>query len=447
MKHPRTDYRDLTTGSIWKKLSVFALPLLLSFLVQQLYNTVDLIFAGNLIDSGASAAIGMSGMLITCLVGFFGGMSVGAGVVIARAYGSEDYPRLRAAIHSTVALCAVGGAALLAVGEGLTPVYLRLVRTPEALSGMASGYLRIYFLSVPAIVFYNLCAGVLRSLGDSRTTLVAQVFGGLLNVVADWLFIAKLRLGVAGVAWATLLSQTVSAAYVVFRLTRLEGPHALRFNRVRFDREILAETVRIGVPAGVQALVITLSNVAAQYHVNRLGERAIAAFTAYFKVELIVYYPIVALGQAMMTFAGQNIGANRPERVRRGLRECLALGVGVSVVMSAVGLTFGHALFRLFYADEAAIALGLRILSTTFPFYFAYCFLQIPGDAMRGLGESRLPMGIVIVNLCLVRTALLFLIAPRWQDVRAVAACYPVTWAVTGACMLLCWRRMQKKRA
>ncbi|MBR2699965.1 MAG: polysaccharide biosynthesis C-terminal domain-containing protein [Clostridia bacterium] len=215
---------------------------------------------------------------------------------------------------------------------------------------------------------------MLRSMGDSRSTLVAQVVGGLLNVAADWLFIARLDLGVAGAAWATLISQTVSAAYVVLRLTRLEGPHALRLKNVRFDKSVLSGTVTIGVPAGVQALVITLSNVAAQYHINRLGESAIAAFTAYFKVELLVYYPIVALGQAMMTFAGQNIGANRPERVRRGLRECLALGVGVSVVMSAVGLTFGHALFRLFYADEAAIALGLRILSTTFPFYFAYCF-------------------------------------------------------------------------
>lgn len=441
--HRKTDYRDMTTGSIWKKLSVFALPLLLSFLVQQLYNTVDLIFAGNLINANASAAIGMSGMLITCLVGFFGGMSVGAGAVIARAFGSEDYPRLRAAIHSTVALCAAGGLALLAVGEGLTPVYLRLVRTPEALTGMASAYLRIYFLAVPAIVFYNLCAGMLRSLGDSRSTLVAQVFGGLLNVAADWLFIARFGLGVAGAAWATLISQTVSAAVVVFRLTRLEGPHALRFKRVRFDRGILAETARIGVPAGVQALVITLSNVAAQYHINRLGESAIAAFTAYFKVELLVYYPIVALGQAMMTFAGQNIGANRPERVRRGLWECLALGVGVSILMSAVGLAFGRGLFRLFYADEAAIALGLRILATTFPFYFTYCFLQIPGDAMRGLGESRLPMLMVIFNLCLVRTALLFCIAPRWRDVRAVAVCYPITWAVTGACMLFCWTRMR----
>ena len=443
MRRLQSDNGDLTTGSIWRKLSLFALPLLLSSLVQQLYNTVDLIFAGNLIDANASAAIGMSGMLITCLVGFFGGMAVGAGVLAARAWGSHDYRKLDATVHSTAALCCAGSVLLLILGELITPAYLRLVRTPEAILGMASAYLRIYFISMPAIVFYNLCSGLLRALGDSRSTLAAQAVGGLMNVAADWLFIARLRLGVAGAAWATLISQTFSAAYVVWRLTRLEGPHALRFGRVRFDREVLYETVKVGVPAGVQALVITLSNVMAQYHINSLGESAIAAFTAYFKVELIVYYPIVALGQAMMTFAGQNLGAGQPDRVRRGLRECLMLSAGGAVLLSALGLLCGRLLFRAFFSDEAAIGLGLRILHTTFPFYFLYCFLQIPGDAMRGVGESRLPMLIVTANMCLVRTALLFLIVPRYPDVRGVAMCYPITWAITGICMMLCWHKQK----
>ncbi len=439
MKRFRIDTRDLTTGPIWLKLSLFALPLMLSSLVQQLYNTVDLIFAGNLIDANASAAIGMSGMLITCLVGFFGGLAVGAGALAARAWGGHDFMRLDATVHSTVALCVAGSVVLLALGELITPAYLRLVRTPEAIMGMASVYLRIYFISMPAIVFYNLCSGLLRALGDSRSTLAAQAVGGLMNVAADWLFIAKLRAGVAGAAWATLISQSVSACYVIYRLSRLDGPHALRLKRVRVDRAVLVETARIGVPAGVQSLVITLSNVMAQYHINALGESAIAAFTAYFKVELIVYYPIMALGQAMMTFAGQNLGAGRLDRVRRGLRECLALGVGGSMALSALGLICGRWLFRAFYSDEAAIALGLRILLTTFPFYFLYCFLQIPGDALRGLGESRLPMLVVTANMCLVRTALLFIIVPRFTDVRGVAMCYPITWALTGASMMACW--------
>jgi len=447
MKYDKHGYRDLTTGSIWKKLVLFALPLLLSSLVQQLYNTVDLIFAGNLIDSNASAAIGMSGMLITCLVGFFGGMSVGAGVLIARSYGNADYDGLGRAIHSTVALCAIGSVLLLVLGEALTPLYLRLVHTPDALLPMAMGYLRIYFISMPAIVFYNLCSGMLRSLGDSRSTLVAQVTGGLFNVLADWLFIARLHCGVVGAAWATLISQTLSAAYVVYRLKRIERPYALKLRQVRLDQDVFRETLRIGVPAGIQSLVITLSNVFVQYHINRLGGSAIAAFTAYFKIELIVYYPIMALGQAMMTFVGQNMGAGKPERVRRGMWECLGMGVGVSLLLSILGLLGGRRLFRAFYSDEAAIALGIRIIATTFPFYFVYCFLEIPGDALRGMGESRLPMLIVIVNLCLLRTALLFLIVPRWPDVRGIAVCYPVTWAVTGACMMVCWLKRASKIA
>ena len=437
-----TESRDLTTGPIAAKLVLFALPLLLSYMVQQLYNTVDLIFAGNLIDANASAAIGMSGMLVTCLVGFFGGMAVGAGAFIARSCGEGNMRGLDTAIHSTVALCAAGGVVLTVLGELLTPVYLRAMRTPDALLPMASAYLCIYFVSMPAIVFYNLCSGVLRALGDSRSTLVAQGIGGLLNVAADWLFIAELRTGVAGAAWATLISQTVSAAFIVRRLARLEAPYALRLHHVRLDRAVLGETLRIGVPAGVQALAITLSNMFAQYHINSLGENAIAAFTAYFKVELLIYYPIVALGQAMMTFSGQNLGAGRLDRVRRGLRVCLVLGVGCTVMMSAVGLAGGWTLFSIFFADKTAIQLGREIISVTFPLYFIYCFLQIPGDAMRGFGESRKPMLIVVSNICLVRTLLLFLIVPRWQDVRGVALCFPMTWTLTALGMMIMWRKV-----
>ena len=281
-------------------------------------------------------------------------------------------------------------------------------------------------------------------LGDSQSTLIAQAVGGLMNL-ADWVLIRTMADGVAAVAWATLVSQSVCALYVIFRLMRLKAPYRLQWRPVRFDRCVLLETIKIGVPAGLQALVITLSNVMAQYHINSLGASAIAAFTAYFKVELIIYYPIMALGQAMMTFSGQNHGAGQPERIRKGLRECLALGLCISVAMSAVGLIFGRRLFRLFYADEAAIALGLRVIATNFPLYFLYIFLQIPGDAMRGMGNSRTPMLIITVNLCIVRTALLFLIVPAWPDVRGVAICYPITWALTGACMMGFWFKMRSR--
>ena len=395
---------DLTVGPIGKKLLLFAAPLLLGSLVQQLYNTVDLIFVGNYIGSSASAAIGASSLLITCLVGFFGGMSVGSGVVIAQLYGAKDTHGLDRAVHNTAALCLAGGVLMMALGYLLAPGYLRLIRTPESIRGSAVSYLRIYFFSFLSIITYNLSSGVIRALGDSKTPLYAQLAGGLVNVVMDYLFVRVFKNGVTGVAWASLFSQSLAALIVLWKLTKLDEAYALRPRRIAFDRAILKKVLRIGVPAGAQALVITLSNVMAQYHINSLGEDAIAAFTAYFKVELIVYLPIVALGQAMMTFAGQNYGARQLERVRRGTLQCTLISMALAAVTSGIALVFGAALFRVFNREASVIALGLRIIGVTFPFYFIYPVLQILGDSLRGLGKARGPMLIILINLCLVRT-------------------------------------------
>ena len=426
---------DLTTGPITKKLLLFALPLLLGTLVQQLYNTVDLIFVGNVINKSASAAIGASMLLITCLIGFFGGMAVGAGVVIAQSYGERDCDKLKRAIHSTAALALAGGICLALLGWLLAPGYLRLIRTPAEIQANAAAYLRIYFLSLPSIVAYNFCAGMLRALGDSRTPLFAQLIGGLVNVAADWLFLRVFANGVTGVAWASLLSQTVAAALVIQKLCRQEDSYALCLKELRFDPVLLRKTVEIGLPAGAQALVITLSNVVVQAHINSFGEDAIAAFTAYFKVELIIYLPIMALGQAIMTFSGQNCGAGQQDRIRKGTRDCLAISLGMTAILSAVSLIFGASLFRLFNREASVIALGRQIIAVTFPFYVLYPVHQILGDSLRGLGKTKVPMLIVLVNLCLIRTALLFVTVPHYRSIRAVAAAYPVTWGLTAMCM------------
>ena len=428
---------DLTVGPIGKKLLLFAVPLLLGSLVQQLYNTVDLIFVGNYIGKSASAAIGASTLLITCLVGFFGGMSVGSGVVIAQLYGAKDTRGLNRAVHNTAALCLAGGMLMMALGYLLAPGYLRLIRTPESIRGSAVSYLRIYFFSFLSIITYNLGSGVIRALGDSKTPLYAQLAGGLVNVGMDYLFVRVLENGVAGVAWASLISQSLAALIVLQKLTKLDEAYALRPRRISFDSAILKKVLRIGVPAGAQALVITLSNVMAQYHINSLGEDAIAAFTAYFKVELIVYLPIVALGQAMMTFAGQNYGAGQLERVRRGTLQCTLISMALAAATSVLALAFGGTLFRVFSQESSVIELGQRIIGVTFPFYFIYSVLQTLGDSLRGLGKARGPMLIILVNLCLIRTALLFLIVPRVNEIRGVAVCYPITWALTALCMLV----------
>ncbi len=426
---------DFTQGSITKKLMLFALPLLVGSLVQQLYNTVDLIFTGQLIGTDASSAIGISTMLITCLVNFFSGIAVGSGIVISQAAGRHDKKSLKCILQNALFLSLIGGLLLVVLGLALTGTYLRLMKTPADLMPLAGLYLRIYACSFISVFAYNVCSGAVRALGDSRTPLLAQIFGGLTNVVMDGFFIAVLKTGVAGVAWATFFSQTAAALIVVVRIIkeiRSLSDEKNVSDKFRPDMQIIWQIIRIGVPAGAQALLITLSNVMAQYQINGLGSQAIAAFTAYYKVELIIYYPIMALGQAMMTFAGQNMGAGEVERIRKGTRSCLLIGIGLSAVLSVLSLAGGRILFSVFSKDAEVIAYGLQIIAVAFPFYFVYNFLQIFGDSIRGCGEVKMPMLIVMINLCLVRTGLLFLLVPRFRSVRAVAVCYPITWLLTG---------------
>lgn len=427
--------KNFTQGSIWKSLLLFALPLLASSLVQQLYNTVDLIFVGREIGKSASSAIGASSLFVTCLVGFFGGMSVGSGIVIAQVFGSGRIDRLKKAIQTAVALSLAGSALLMALGYLLAPGFLTMMRTPGELMESASGYLRIYFISLPAIVTYNICAGALRALGDSRSPLYAQLIGGLLNVALDALFLLAFKGGVIEVAWATVIAQTVAAVIVAHRLTKLDSAYALSLRCIGFDREILGSILKNGIPAGIQSLLITLSNVMAQYHINALGVDAIAAFTNYFKVELIIYLPIVAFGQAIMTFSAQNTGAGNLVRTRRGTRVCLLMSMALAAGSSVLALIFGAQLFGIFTREAEVVALGLKIIAVSFPFYFIYSILQVLGDSMRGSGKTAPPMYIIMFNLCIIRTALLFILVPRFQTIQSVAVTYPVTWALTSLCM------------
>ena len=332
----------------------------------------------------------------------------------------------------------------MAIGYAFAPLFIRLINTPEHIRAAAVGYLRIYFLSFFSVVSYNLGSGVVRAMGDSKTPLYAQLIGGLTNVAMDYIFVRVFANGINGVAWATLISQSVAAGFVIWRMTKLDPDYALRVKKIAFDASVLKEVLRIGVPAGAQSLLITLANVMAQYHINSLGEDAIAAFTAYFKVELLIYYPIVALGQACMTFSGQNMGAGNMERVRRGTRQCTLMSMALAAVTAAAAIPLGGVLFRVFNKEPDVIALGRQIIGVTFPFYFFYSVLEIVAGSLRGVGRSKGPTLITMVNICAVRTALLFLIVPRVQSVRGVAATYPITWALTAVCMLIYYLHYHK---
>ena len=462
---------DLTKGPVAKSLILFALPLLGSSLVQQLYNTVDLIYVGRACGTNASASVGASSLLVTCLVGFFGGLAVGASVLVANLLGAGRKREVKGAVQAAVFLSFYGGILLTALGLFLAPHFIAWLRTPAEIVPDAVLYLRVYFLSLVFVVMYNMCAGVIRAMGDAASPLRFQLVGGVINVVMDGVFVLVFDLGVAGVAWATLFSQGVAAALALRYLCRMQNEYRLApakyrcAGMIRFRARVaglrarltagvgddpspyMKKILSVGVPAGLQALVITLSNVFAQYHINTLGTTDIAAFTAYFKVELLLYLPIVAIGQATSTFVGQNVGARDFARAKRGTRDCVLLGVALTVCTAALLLVFGKYAFWLFNKDAGVIAEGLKIIRVTFPFYWVYVLLEVYGASIRGAGWATPPMVIILSNICVLRTILLFALVPQLHSAQAVAVCYPITWATTALCMFLYYKKGSWQKA
>lgn len=427
---------DLTEGSIGRKLALFALPLLGSSLIQQLYNTVDIFFVGNFVsDSNAMSAVGASALIVSLLVGFFTGMSVGAGVVVSLFYGEHDDKKLSQAVHTAIMIGLIGGIVLTIVGVIASPLLLQWMNTPPEILDMAVTYLRIYFLSLLSLLLYDMGVGILRAVGDSKRPLLYLAVGGVLNVLLDLIFVWLFQWGVTGVAVATLISQTVPAVLVMVHLLRVKQPYRIMVKKLRLHKEMVRRIFRVGIPAGVQSIVITLSNMVVQYHINSFGPDAIAAFTAYFKVELLLYLPIVSFGQAVTTFTGQNVGAGQYQRVQKGVRLGLLLGVLFTGCMATVVTLFGRQIYGCFTGDAAVIDKGMEVLLLTAPMYFLYVFLEVFSGAVRGSGSSAVPMVIVIANMCVLRVVLLTVLVPLWNTISAVAICYPITWFTTSFCL------------
>lgn len=438
---------DLTQGPPVKGIVSFALPLLASSIIQQLYSTVDLLFVGNILGTSSIAAVGIGVLLIACLVGFLTGASTGSNVVIAQAFGAGDERRVRSGLASSVALGLMLGAALALVGWLSAPSFVAWMRTPAEAADDALAYLRVYFIAMVAVSLYNLCAGASRALGDSSTPMVAQAVGGVMNIAANWLFLCALGMGVEGVALATLLSNLVAAGLVAQRLFREGGLGADGGMGAHIDFRQIRAMLAVGLPIGIQAFAISLSNVFVQHQINLMGVDTVAAFATYFKVELPMFYVILALGQTTTTFVAQNHGAGREDRCRKGVRISLIVALAATLGLSALMLSVGYWAFWVFDEDPAVIETGLRIIAVTFPFYFLYVFHQVLGDALRGYGATLGPMAVVVANICVVRTVLLALFTAQAPSVEAVAAVYPVTWAATSACMAVLYVRHRRRCA
>ena len=443
----KNNSHTLTKGSVGKGILLFALPLLGSSLIQQLYSTVDLIFVGQLLGTKASAAIGASGLIVTCMIGFFNGMAVGTNVFAARHYGAKRFEQLKKLMQTIFWTGIIGGLLLTVIGLVLSPVFLTWMGTPESIFPLAVRYLRIYMASMISVVSYNLLSGVLRALGDSRTPMLYQFFGGIINVFADFIFLYVFHMGVEGTAFATLFSQTFAAVGVMIHLYRLKEPYALRIRFSDCSLKELTDILKVGVPAGVQSIIITLSNIIIQSQINTLGVTSVASFTVYFRVELIVYLPIVALGQAVVSFIGQNYGAGNWERIKKGNRLCIFGGSLITFAACILLIIAMPVILNVFTKDAAVAAQTLEIVKVTFPFYFFYTVLECFSSNLRGFGKAFLPMIVTVISFCGFRIVALFALMAKNPSPDKVALSYPISWGIAAAAMAMLYVRNNRNRS
>ena len=436
---------SLTEGPISQALISFALPLLLGNLFQQLYNTADSLIVGNFLGSEALAAVSSSGNLIFLMVGLVNGVSMGAGVVIARYFGAKDYDRMQKTIHTLLAFGLVAGALLTVVGVALSPVMLRLMDTPETVLPNSISYFRTYFTGSLAFVLYNICMGFLQAVGDSRHPLQYLIISSLVNVVLDLLFVGVFHMGVWSAAAATAISQLVSMALCLLRLMRSERAYRVSLRKIRFDRRALLEILQNGLPAGLQSTVFSLSNVVIQSAINSFGSTVVAGNSAASNLEGFIYTGMNAFAQAAVTFTSQNVGARRYDNLDRVMRNCL-LCVTVAGLFLGCGAYFGGEVLLHFYStDEAVVAAGLSRMQIICTAYFLCGIMDTLASCLRGRGYSVIPMIVSLVGSCLLRLVWIATIFRMFRSTGTLYISYPLSWALTAGVHLICLLVVRKK--
>ena len=433
----------LTTGSVPRKMLLFALPIFLSNLFQQLYNAVDSLIVGQFIGQQALAAVSSSSSLILLLIGFINGVSLGAGVLIARFYGAEDEEHLERAVHTTLALGLAAGAVLTVLGVALSPLILHWMGTPADVIDNSILYFRVYFLGSIAVVLYNMGASILQSVGDSRSPMVYLILASLTNVVLDLLFVAVFRWGVGSAALATFLSQILSAFLAFRRLTRTRACYRVNWRRIRFEGPMLRQVVTLGIPSGVQSSVVSLANVIVQANINAFGSAAMAGCGAYSKIEGFAFLPVTCFALALSTFVSQNIGARRFDRVRQGMKFGLICSPVLAELIGVAIFTLAPFLIALFNSDPTVVSFGVDDARTVSLFYCLLSFSHCCAGILRGMGRPVVPMAIMLCVWCALRITYITVTVHFIPDIHVVYWAYPLTWAISSVLFLFCLRRMR----
>ncbi len=428
----------MTEGTIWKQITAFALPIFLGNLFQQLYNTADSLIVGNFLGSNALAAVSSSGNLIFLMVGFFNGIAMGAGVVIARYYGAKEFDRVRKSVHTTIALGIAAGIVLTVAGTILTSRILVWMGTPADVLPESTTYFRIYFMGSLSFVMYNIFVGILQSVGDSRHPLAYLIFSSVVNVLLDLLFVGVMGFGVGAAALATILSQFLSALLCLYRLV-YKSPEDYRviLRSIRFDLPMLKQIIANGLPAGFQNSIIAFANVIVQSNINKFGKMAVAGCGAYSKIEGFGFLPITCFSMALTTFISQNLGAKQYGRAKKGAR----FGILCSIAMAElVGISLYltiPVLVRAFNRTPEVIAYGTAQARTVTLFYFLLAFSHCIAGILRGAGKASVPMFTMLCSWCIIRVTYITVILRLIPDIRMIFWAYPLTWSVSSVVFLV----------
>lgn len=435
----------MTTGSVRKKILLFALPLFLGTLFQQLYNTVDSIIVGNYIGSSALAAVTSAGNLIFLVVGFFTGISVGAGVVISFHIGARDARKTKEAVHTTAALGIAASILMTVVGVVFAPAVLKLMNTPPEVLPESITYFRIYFAGAFGLVMYNTFVAILQAAGDSRSPFCFLLAASGINIALDLLLIAGFHKGVGAAAFATAASQLFCAFLAMMKLLRTEGSTRLSLREIRFYPGMLKRVLHMGLPTGLQNSIMAFSNVVIQTYINAFGEQAVAGIGAYTRVEGFVFIPIMGFTMALTTFISQNLGAGESGRVRDGIRFGIVCTLVSAECLGMILYFLAPAAIGLFDRTPEVVAYGVERAHYVTPFFFLCAFTHIGSSVLRGHGKAVSAMNVSLICWCVVRILFLAILDPVWHTIILTYIVYPITWTISSAVMTVLLIRLLKK--
>ncbi len=429
--------KDMTSGNLYKLITLFAFPIFLSQVFQQLYNTADAFIVGKFLGTEAFAAVSSSGTLIFLMISFFTGGAMGASVVISRYFGAKDAEKVSRAVHTSLALGLLCSAILTLIGVTLTPTLLTWMKTDPEVMPQAVEYFRVYFIGSGAMVMYNICKGIMNAVGDSKRPLYYLIFSSLVNIVLDVLFIGVFHWGVWSAAFATIISQLASLVLCMIHLMREGQVFTVTLSKIRLHGDMLGEIIRYGLPSGIQNSVIALANVIVQTQINSFGKLATAAYGAHAKIEGFAFMPITSFNMAITTFISQNLGAGLHDRAKKGARFGIIAAVVLAEIVGVLVFTFAPQLIAVFDATPEVVAYGVQQARTVSLFFFLLAFSHSVAAVCRGAGKAFVPMFVMLSVWCVVRIAYIMLVMHFYGEIGYVYKAYPITWAISSVIYLI----------